>query len=163
SYMAPEQAEGRTGELGPAADIYALGAVLYELLTGRPPFRAESAAETVYQVIPHDPGAPPRLNAEGPRALETVCLKWLHEQPPLRYATPAALRDDRRSCLRGEAIAARPEGRLRRLNRRIRRRPARSALVAASTLLAFTMIGGSLWLILDRAKTRHKVAGQRVA
>ena len=163
SYMAPEQAQGRTGEVGPAADIYALGAVLYELLTGRPPFRAESAAETVHQVITQDPVAPSRLNAKVPRDLETICLKCLHKERLLRYATAAALRDDLRCFLRGEAIAARPEGRLRRLARRIRRRPARAASVAAGTLLALTMMGGSLWLILDRAETAHKVAGERAA
>jgi Flp pilus assembly protein TadD len=163
SYMAPEQAQGRTGEIGPASDLYALGAVLYELLTGRPPFRAESAAETVYQVLTQDPVPPRRLNAKVPRDLETICLKCLRKDPRLRYADADALADDLRRFLRGEPIAARPENGLQRLARRVRRRPALSASIAAGTLLALAMIAGWLWLILDRAETAHKAAGERVA
>ena len=128
SYMAPEQARGKSGEAGPAADLYALGAVLYELLTGRPPFRAESAAETLHQVITRDPVPPSRLNAKVPRDLETICLKCLRKDPQLRYADAAALAEDLRRFLRGEAIAARPENWLQRLARRVRRRPAFSAV-----------------------------------
>ena len=151
SYMAPEQAEARPQTLGPAVDIHALGAILYELLTGRPPFRAATAAETVRQVISQDPVPPSRLNGKVPRDLETICLKCLHREPHLRYAGAAALAADLHRFLGGEAIAARSEGRLARLVRRVRRRPLLSAAVAGSILLAMALAGGALWLISERA------------
>ncbi len=153
SYMAPEQAQGRSGEAGPAADLYALGAVLYELLTGRPPFRAESAAETLHQVITRDPVPPSRLNAKVPRDLETICLKCLRKETRLRYATAAALAEDLRRFLKGETITARPENGLQRLARRVRLRPAFSASIAVGTLLAMTTAGGGLWLMTERVST----------
>jgi serine/threonine-protein kinase len=157
SYMAPEQARGRVQALGPAVDVYALGAILYELVTGRPPFRGETAADTVLQVISQEPVPPSRLNAKVPRDLETICLKCLHKEPPRRYASAAALAEDLRRFLQDKAIAARPEGRLERLARGARRRPTLVVGLAAGVLLATALAGGGLWVSTERAaKERAK-------
>jgi serine/threonine protein kinase len=108
SYMAPEQAAGRTSEIGPAVDIYALGAILYELLAGRPPFQADSWGHLVQQVLCDEPAPPTQLEPSVPRALETVCLKCLEKEPRERYAAARELADDLARFLAGEPIVAEP-------------------------------------------------------
>jgi serine/threonine protein kinase len=134
SYMAPEQAGGRRQEVGPAVDIYSLGAILYELVTGRPPFRAATLLDTVLQVLNDEPIPPGRLNPQLPRALETICLKCLQKERHRRYADAAALADDLQRFRSGATILARPVGMGTRLLRGCRRHPGRVALAAVCGL-----------------------------
>ena len=121
SYMSPEQAQGRTGELGPASDVYSLGAILYELVTGRPPFRAETPLDTVMQVIDHHPVPPRLLNPRVDHDLETICLKCLEKHPALRYASAEELGVDLQHYLEGESINARSFNVIDRLARTLER------------------------------------------
>ena len=143
SYMAPEQVVGNAGMIGPATDIYAFGALLYEMLTGRPPFRGETAAETERQVIHEEPVSPSRLNTKVPRDLETICLKCLSKDARSRYASAAALADDLRRFVEGRPIAARPVAWSERVLRWLRRNPAATALnVTAALLLGLASAAG---------------------
>src|SRR5262249_54248463 len=128
-YTAPAQARGGPGAGRPRAGGYALGAILYECLTGRPPFRAGTAAATLQQVVADEPVAPRRLNPSVPADLETICMKCLSKEPARRYASAAALADDLRRFEDGRPIRARPVGAVQRTWKWAQRRPALAALL----------------------------------
>lgn len=144
SYMAPEQARG-SQEVGPPADVYALGAILYEMLTGRPPHKGASVADTLRLVTEADPVAPRQFNPGVPRDLETVCLKCLQKDSARRYGSAEALAEDLRRWQAGEPILARPAGRVERLLKWVRRRPAVAAALGMGGALVLVLgVGGPL-------------------
>lgn len=159
SYMAPEQAWGKTHEIGPAVDIYALGAILYELLVGRPPFTAETPLDTLMQVRNEDPVPPIRLQPKLPVDLDTICMKCLQKEPHKRYATAAAFADDLLRFLNGEPIEARPIRAWERAAKWARRRPAVAALIVVSALAAITLLSSSIYF--NFALTRRAEEAQR--
>jgi serine/threonine protein kinase/tetratricopeptide (TPR) repeat protein len=159
-YMAPEQAEGRK-DIGPATDTYALGAILYELLTGQPPFGGLTSMETLRQVLSRDPVPPTRLQPKIPRDLETICLKCLAHEPHKRYASADALADDLHRFRTGRPIEARPVGKGERALKWARRRPAAAALVAVSALAALSLLVVILWSYVELKKERDAAEVQR--
>lgn len=137
SYMAPEQAQGRLDRVGPHTDVYALGAILFEMLSGHAPFRGESPAETMMRVISDAPGSLAQLDPPVPRDLETICLKALEKEPARRYPTARDFGEDVRRFLAQEPILARPASALRKAQSWVRRRP--WTLAAAAALLVIVM------------------------
>ncbi len=164
SYMAPEQTDGRAAQVGPASDIYGLGAILYELLTGRPPFKADTLLATVLQVQQMEPVPPRHLQPTLPRDLQTICLKCLAKEPAKRYASASALADDLKRFLAGEPIRARPIGVAERAIKWAKRRPAIAALLALVVLVTALGSGLVIWKwqaaeeALGQAETNFRLA-----
>jgi tetratricopeptide (TPR) repeat protein/tRNA A-37 threonylcarbamoyl transferase component Bud32 len=153
SYMAPEQAAGKTREIGPGVDIYALGSILYDLLTGRPPFRGETVMDTLNQVQCMEPLPPVRLQPTVPRDLETICLKCLQKEPGKRYASALELADDLRCFLANKPIKARPVGVTERILKWARRHPAAAALVVVSSAVLIGLgVGGLVFARRERRR-----------
>lgn len=145
SFIAPEQAIGTRGPIGPAGDVYSLGALLYHLLTGRPPFQSATVTETLRDVIEREPVAPRWLNAGIPRDLETICLKCLEKDPRRRYASAQALADDLARFIAHQPILARPTGPVGKCWRWCRRKPALVTAIAALNFVGAAGLTGILW------------------
>jgi WD40 repeat protein len=150
-YMAPEQAQGRSHTTGPATDVYALGVILYELLTGRPPFQGVMALDIQLRITCEEPLPPRRLQPTVARDLETICLKCLEKDPRRRYATAEALADDLGRFQAGQPIVARPVPPWERLGKWARRQPVVAILAALVAVVTVLGVAGIAWKWHDAA------------
>jgi tetratricopeptide (TPR) repeat protein len=163
SYMAPEQAAGLADQMGPRVDVYALGAILYEMLTGRPPFRGATVQETLEQVRSQEPVSPRLLNDRIPRDLETVCLKALAKEPGRRYQTAQEMAEDLRRYLQGEPIQARPVGAWERAWRWCQRNSRLAAMTATIFVLLVAAVVISAAAAVTIAAERNQKEQERQA
>ena len=153
SYMAPEQANGKSDTLGPATDTYALGGILYHMLTGRPPFQAATQLDTIIQLITDEPVPLRKLNPTLTVDLETICLKCLEKDVHRRYTSAAALGEDLKRYLAGEPILARPVTMVERSLKWAKRRPAMAGMISVSATALLVLIVGGVWYNLQLEKS----------
>jgi eukaryotic-like serine/threonine-protein kinase len=161
TYSAPEQASGRIRDIGPHTDVYALGAILYELLTGRPPFQGATVLDTLDQVRSQEPVAPSRLQKKVPRDLETICLKCLQKAPQRRYSSALLLAEDLENFLEGRPIQARPVSTIERVAKAARRRPALALLITSLTLGFILFAIGGWWSAVTLNAANQRESDQR--
>jgi eukaryotic-like serine/threonine-protein kinase len=162
SYMSPEQASGQKDVLTTATDVYSLGAILYQVLTGQPPFKGTSVLETMQQVQEREPEHPRALNPRVDRDLETICLKCLEKQPQRRYASAEALAEDLERWLKGEPIQARPVTAWEQGLKWVRRRPAIAALMGSVVVITALGFAGITWQ-WQRAETARREAAEKAS
>src|SRR5262245_43975465 len=164
SYMAPEQASGRPDQVSTASDVYSLGAILYEILTGQPPFRADTPLATLQQVVEQEPKRPSTINLRADRDLETICLMCLEKEPGRRYGSAELLAEDLERWLRHEPIRARPSSPRERVRKWMRRNPATATLLALCSLAVLSFVIGQMIMSvrLSRANTEVTATNQRL-